>query len=69
MQWLTLLTLAIAFASIPRHLKTLDEVFALALYCTGILSALWGFIVAPTLAQIMLGALAFGWLQVSSLRA
>lgn len=68
MQWLLLLALAIAFASIARHLKTLDEVFTLALYCTGILSAFWGFVVAPTLAQIMLGVLAFGWLQMSSLR-
>jgi hypothetical protein len=68
MQWLLLLTVTLIFAVLGKQLKPVDEVYALALYIAGILSALWGFAIAPISAQLVLSALVFGWLQVSALR-
>lgn len=68
MQWLLLLAVTLIFVNLGKHLKPVDEVYALALYSAGILSALWGFVVAPTSAQLMLEVLTFGWLQVISVR-
>lgn len=68
MQWFWLLAAAIAFTNLGKHLQSRDEVYAIATYSAGILSALWGFAIAPTAAQLTLGILALGWLQVSSFR-
>jgi hypothetical protein len=66
MPWLVLLFVALVLVFLGRYSRPADEVYTLAIYCTGILSALWGFAIAPTLAQLMLTGLAFGWLQFSS---
>lgn len=68
MQWSMLLAAALIFAVLGKYLKPVDEVYAVATYTAGILSALWGFAIAPISAQLTLGVLALGWLQVSSLR-
>lgn len=68
MQWSILFAAALIFATLGKQLKPADEVYGIAVYSAGIWSALWGFAIAPTLAQIMLGAIALGWLQLNSLR-
>ncbi|NET36932.1 MAG: hypothetical protein F6K19_33720 [Cyanothece sp. SIO1E1] len=69
MQWLMLLAVALVLKFLGQHLQQTDEVHALAIYSAGILSVIWGFAIAPASAQLTLEALAFGWLQVSSLRS
>jgi hypothetical protein len=69
MPWLILLLAAFGFAALGKRLKQTDEIYAVALYATGILSAIWGFMIAPSLAQLTLSALTMGWLQISYPRA
>lgn len=64
MQWLILLAVSVGCAVLGRYLKPADEVYALALYATSILSALWGFAVTPAPVQLVLTILILGWLQV-----
>lgn len=63
MQWLFLLAISLAFVTAGKRLEPFDEVYALATYSAGILSIFWGFVIAPTSAQLLVGALAFGWAQ------
>lgn len=66
MSWLLLLVVAVSFATLGKALKLADEVYIIAIFSAGLLSACWGFITAPTTVQLSLGMLALGWLQVSS---
>lgn len=68
MQWLILLAAAFVFVILGKYVKPFDEVYAITAHSTGILSAFWGFVIAPTSTQIILAALVFGWLQVISFR-
>ena len=68
MQWLMLLAVALGCATLDRHLKPVDEIHALAIGSAGILCGLWGFAIAPILAQFTLELITFGWLQVNCLR-
>jgi len=64
MLWLILLSIALVLATVGWRLKAIDEVYFLALYSSVGVSAVWGFIVAPVSAQLTLGALALGWVQM-----
>ncbi|MGF1523134.1 MAG: hypothetical protein ACFBSF_12535 [Leptolyngbyaceae cyanobacterium] len=68
MQWFVLFAIAIVFVTCGKRLQPVDEVYALATYCAGVLSVIWGFVIAPTIAQLLVGTLAFGWVQVNSPR-
>lgn len=68
MQWFVLLVIAIVFVIYGKRLEPVDEVYALATYCAGLLSVIWGFAIAPTTARLLFGTLAFGWVQASSPR-
>ncbi|MEM9482707.1 MAG: hypothetical protein AAGA83_03355 [Cyanobacteria bacterium P01_F01_bin.116] len=48
-----------------RHL---DEVYSMALYIVGVLSGIWGLSLVPGTVQLMIGAIAIGWLQFGNLR-
>ncbi|MEO0489653.1 MAG: hypothetical protein AAF215_20225 [Cyanobacteria bacterium P01_A01_bin.123] len=66
MPWLLLLVVALLFTTLGKALRLADEVYVIAIFSTGILSACWGFITAPSTVQLGLGMVALGWLQVSS---
>ncbi|MEO1347854.1 MAG: hypothetical protein AAFW84_03510 [Cyanobacteria bacterium J06635_15] len=68
MSWLMLLAVALVFMVLGKYLKPADEVYAIAVYSAGALSALWGLAMAPGTVLLGFGALAFGWLQMSSPR-
>lgn len=68
MHWLVLLAIALVLICFTRQLALKDDVYRLALQATGLTSAVWGFTIAPLVAQITLGVLALGCLQVYSLR-
>ena len=68
MQWMILLAIAFTFVAFGRRLEPVDEVYALATYSAGMLSVFWGFAIAPTPAQLLVGALAFGWVQAMTPR-
>jgi hypothetical protein len=63
-----LLAIALILVKLTRYLGLQDDVYRLAIQATGVLSGLWGFAIAPLTAQLGLCILAFGWLQVKSLR-
>ncbi|NEQ33267.1 MAG: hypothetical protein F6K04_20080 [Leptolyngbya sp. SIO4C5] len=67
MPWLILLSLALILTSLGRYLTQADEVYAIAVYSAGILSALWGLAIAPSTLLLSISIVAFGWLQMSSL--
>ncbi len=68
MLWFILFGLAIAGIAIARHLHLIDEIYGLAFYCASSLAALWGLAVAPSEAQISLGLLTLGGLQLQARR-
>lgn len=68
MLWFVLIGLAIASLAMARYFRLLDEIYSLALYFTSSLAALWGLAVAPSEAQISLGLLTLGGLQLQALR-
>ncbi|NJN31355.1 MAG: hypothetical protein HC824_13720 [Synechococcales cyanobacterium RM1_1_8] len=67
MLWFALCLLAIACLQWAKRLHLLDEIYALALYSTGSLAALWGLAIAPSEAQIGLGILTLGGLQLRAI--
>ncbi|MEM9904284.1 MAG: hypothetical protein AAF921_04585 [Cyanobacteria bacterium P01_D01_bin.44] len=69
MLWLMLLAIALVLMVLDKHLKPADEVYTIAIYSAGLLSALWGLAMAPSTVLMGLGTLALGWLQMSSPRA
>lgn len=68
MLWFILFGLAIAGLIIARRLHLIDEIYAVALYCASSLAAIWGLAVAPSEAQIGLGLLTLGGLQLQGCR-
>lgn len=68
MLWFILFGLAIAGLTLARRLHLIDEIYGVAFYCASSVAALWGLMVAPSEAQISLGLLTLGGLQLQSLR-
>ena len=68
MEWLIFWAIALGLAILGRYIKAIDDVYALSIYSAGLFSALWGFVIAPTLAQLGLEVLTFGWLQLRFFR-
>ena len=68
MQPLFWLLLALSVTVLGYRLRHLDEVHAMALYVVGLLSGIWGLSLVPSTVQLMIGAIAIGWLQIGSLR-
>ena len=68
MLWFILFSLAIAGLVIARRLHLMDEIYGVALYCASSVAALWGLAVAPSEAQISLGLLTLGGLQLQARR-
>ncbi|NEP17899.1 MAG: hypothetical protein F6J97_13505 [Leptolyngbya sp. SIO4C1] len=62
MQWFMLIAIALTFATLGKRLTLIDEVYALATYSAGAVSGLWGFAIAPEIAQFLLEGLALSWL-------
>ncbi|MDV3352403.1 hypothetical protein D0962_03645 [Leptolyngbyaceae cyanobacterium CCMR0082] len=68
MQPVLWLLLALGMTALGYRLRHRDEVYALALYIVALLSGLWGFSLVPSTVQLTMGAIAIGWLQMSSRR-
>ncbi len=68
MLWFVLIGLAIVGLVTARYLHVMDEIHGLALYCAASLAALWGLAVAPSEAQISVGLLTLGGLQLQARR-
>ncbi len=66
MHWLLLLTMAMGLVFWAQRLHTVDEVYAIAIYAAGFLSALWGLGVAPAAAQITFALLVLGWVRLTT---
>ena len=69
MLWLILFSLAIAGLVIARRLHLTDEIHGVAVYCASSLAVIWGLAVAPSEAQISLGLLTLGGLQLRGFRS
>ncbi len=68
MQPIFWLFFALGTTVLGYRLRHLDEVHSMALYSVGLLSGIWGFSLVPSAVQIMVGALAIGWLQIGTFR-
>ncbi len=68
MYWFVMLSIAIFALALTRHLQQVDDVYRLAIHSMVFSSALWGFVIAPSIAQVAIVVLAFGWLQIESSR-
>ena len=69
MLWFILFGLAIAGIIVARRLHWVDEIYGLAFYSASSLAALWGLMLAPSEAQISLGILTLGGVQLQARRA
>lgn len=65
MYWLILLMFALAMGGLGLWLQPTDDVHTLAAFSAGLFSALWGFAIAPSTAQLLLTLLALGCWQFS----
>ena len=64
MTWLLLLAIAPVLFLVKRWLKLSAEIHTLSLFSIGISSFLWGFAIAPDIAQITLEVLSLGLLKL-----
>lgn len=64
MTWSILLAIALVLSIAGRKLASQDQVYALAVYCTSTLTALWGLAIAPGSAFLTVALLALGWVQL-----
>ena len=61
MLWLVLILLGLSLWKMSERLKSLDEIYSLATQIASMISSIWGFSIAPSMAQILISILLLSW--------